>query len=538
MIVHHPECEAAEGISPAPRGSIDFTKLPIETPGPSLTRTLTQKTASGVAWMSAVQVTRQVLQLVSVSILARHIPPLAYGLVAMAALVTNFLETIRDVGTGYALVREREVSGELASTVFWLNCGVGSAASLLVVALSWPAAWFFHEPQVARILQILAISFFLGAMSVVPTAMLNRAMEFRKVATAQTAAAILGTTVAVVMAISGKGVWSLVGGTVTASVVNTLVVWTFAPVRVYLVAWHGATRRILTFGLNLTGFQVLNYISRNADNLLVGRFLGSTPLGYYQMGYMLMTYPITNFATVVAQVVYPALATLRDDNERFCAAYLRTCRLIALLTFPLMLGLAVTAHPFVRVLLGAKWMPVAALLAVFGPLGAAQSIYTTTGLIYNTKGRTDLLFRWSILASTTYLVSFVVGLRWGIVGVACSYAIVWTVLMVPSFMIPFRLIDLSGKSFFRTLWPMIEYSVVMVVIAGGWRVALWRMHVQNAAIVLITTVTVGAATYMTLVLWRKPPVLDELSGLLRQSNRPALKALARLLTWTRMPSTK
>jgi O-antigen/teichoic acid export membrane protein len=478
--------------------------------------------------MSLVQVVRQLLQIVSVSVLARHIPPVAYGMVAMAAIVTNFMETVRDVGTGYALVREREVSREFASTVFWLNCIIGSIATLLVVAASWPAAYFFHEKMVAPILQFLAVSFFLGALSVVPTAMLNRAMEFRKVAAAQTAGALLGATVAIVMAIAGMGVWSLVAASIATASVTTVLIWVLAPVRIGLVFRREQTRRIVHFGLNLTGFQVVNYVARNADNLLVGRFLGGAALGFYQMGYMLMTYPINNFAAVVAQVVYPALAQLRDQEERFRAAYMRACRLIALVTFPIMLGLAVTAGPFVRVLLGERWMPVAALLAVFGPLGAVQSIYTTTGLIYNTTGRTEIQFRWTIVSSGIYLLSFVLGLRWGIFGVASCYAVAWTLMMVPSFLIPFRLIGLSGAEFARTLWPTVGYSAAMAAVAGGWRLALWRVGVHNAIFELVTTVALGGATYVALLYWRRPPVLDEFAVVLSGPNRPLLRLMARL----------
>ena len=500
---------------------------PIGSPAPP-PRSLTHKTASGVAWMSLVQVVRQLLQLLSVSVLARHLPPVAYGLVAMAAIVTNFMETIRDVGTGYALVREREVSRELASTVFWLNCIIGGVATLLVVATSWPAAYFFHEKMVAPILQFLAISFFLGALSVVPTAMLNRAMDFRKVAATQTAGALAGTTVAIVMAIAGRGVWSLVAASITTASVTTVLVWILSPVRIGLVFRRDQTRHVVHFGLNLTGFHIVNYVSRNADNLLVGRFLGGAPLGYYQMGYMLMTYPINNFAAVVAQVVYPALATFRDQEERFRAAYLRACGLIALVTFPLMLGLAVTAGPFVRVLLGERWMPVAALLAVFGPLGAVQSVFTTTGLIYNTTGRTDIQFRWTMLTSVVYVLSFVLGLRWGILGVASCYAVAWTLLMVPSFMIPFRLVKLSGTEFFRTLWPTTAYSLVMALVAGGWRVALWRAGMHNAMFEFASTVALGGATYFALLYWRKPPVLGEFSVVLGGSDHPLIRLVVRL----------
>ena len=134
----------------------------------------------------------------------------------------------------------------------------------------------------------------------------------------------------------------------------------------------------------------------------------------------------------------------------------------------MMLGLAVTAQPFIRVVLGPRWMPVAGLLIVFAPLGAAQSIYTTVGLIYYTQGRPDLQFRWQMFAGVMYVGSFAAGLRWGIQGVATCYALVWLLLMVPSFMIPFRVVDLSGKQFLRTLWPTIWMSLAMAAVTEAW----------------------------------------------------------------------
>lgn len=493
-------------------------------------RTLTHKTASGVAWITGFQVARQLLQVVSVSVLARKVPPAAYGLVAMAALVTNFLENVRDAGIGTALVREREVSQELAATVFWLSCGLGVVVTVLVVAVSFPAAGFFHEPQVATILQFLSLSFFLGAISVVPTAMLNRAMAFRKVALAQTAGAVCGTTVAVVVALAGGKVWSLVSGTITISLATTVAIWLSSPLKVRAIFRPADTRHILRFGFNLSGFNVLNYFSRNADNLLVGRFLGSIPLGYYQMGYMLMSYPIQNLASVIAQVVYPALSQFHDDHERFRAAYMRACRLIGLFTFPLMMGLMVTAQPFVRVLLGTKWIPVTSLLLVFAPLGAAQSIYTTVGLIYNTQGRPGLQFRWAMFASPMYVLSFVVGLRWGIVGVAFCYACVWTLLMVPSFLIPFRLVQLSGMTFLRTLWPTAWMSLVMTLVTGAWMHGIRSLGVVNVVVELVTTVVLGVVVYLALLLWCKPPVLSELGTVLAGSSNPLAQSLARRLS--------
>ena len=281
--------------------------------------------------------------------------------------------------------------------------------------------------------------------------------------------------VAVGFALAGGKASALVAGNLMASFATLIAMWVFAPFRVLAVFRVNDARRILAFGLHLTGSHVFNYFSRNADNVLVGRFLGSTPLGFYQMGYTLMAYPLQSFSMMMEQVVYPALAKFSDDHARLRAAYLRTCRLIALVAFPAMLGLAVTAHPFVRVFLGPKWLPVAGLLLVFAPLGALQTLYAPIYLIFSTQGRTDLLFRWQIFASISYVLSFIVGLRWGIMGVATSYAIVWTALMYPSFAIPLRLINQSPKKFFAALWPTTWHGLAMVAVAGGWLYGLRRL---------------------------------------------------------------
>src|SRR5664279_1386220 len=180
-----------------------------DSPGgiPRDNRTLTHKTASGVAWISLFQIARQLLQVASVSVLARKVPPSGYGLVAMAVVIIALLECVRDAGIGSALVREREVSDDLAATVFWLTCGLGIFVTLIMIAVSWPAARFFREPQVAPVLQFLSIAFFMGTTGVVPLAMLNREMAFRKVALAQTAGAVSGTVVAVTVALAGGKVW-------------------------------------------------------------------------------------------------------------------------------------------------------------------------------------------------------------------------------------------------------------------------------------------------------------------------------------------
>jgi PST family polysaccharide transporter len=192
--------------------------------------------------------------------------------------------------------------------------------------------------------------------------------------------------------------------------------------------------------------------------------------------------------------------------------------MIATVTFPLMLGMLITAEPLVAAILGSRWMPVAPLLMILALVGMVQSIATTVGHIYMAKGRTDWMFRWGMAASTLAVASFVIGLSWGIVGVAAAYGIVSLLLAYPNFAIPFRLIDLSVKDLVVSLWPVLRSSLIMLSCVAILRIALNWLGITQPWAMLGIMVTVGIIAYVVaLVVSRSPVLLDVLELLpLRQ----------------------
>jgi PST family polysaccharide transporter len=266
--------------------------------------------------------------------------------------------------------------------------------------------------------------------------------------------------------------------------------------------------------------------------------LGDAQLGFYQMAYTLMTYPLANFCQVIAAVAYPAFSALQDDNERLRAAFTRVSVTVGFFSIPAMLGLMVVADPFVRVVLGQKWGPVTGLMLVFAPLGALQSIYGLVGAIYNAKGRSDRLFQWSVMSGGFYVISFLVGVRWGIQGVAIAYSVTWLLGMVPGFLIPFRLIHLSGKEFLRAMWPGTACAAAMALITLAWRLALNRLGFRNPAVHLFTTVAAGVISYAVLMWWWNPPVVEEVCDVLASRGLSRLTPLISRRRWAAAKSSR
>ena len=471
---------------------------------------LTARTLSGAKWSAIARAGQQVISLSTTTVLARLLTPGDYGLIGMTAFFLGFISIFRDLGTSAAIIQHKQAEEPLPSTVFWMNLLFGAAACGVCLVAAPLVAEFYHTPVLTRIMRWLSYSFLLSSLGIVPSALLSRAMAFRKIAITEIAVASMAAIVGVTCALSGLGVWSLVASNLTGTATESLV---FGVQSRWLPRWKldvAQIRSIFGFSANLSGFQILNYFARNADNMLLGRYVGATALGYYQYAYTLMLYPLEHVSGALGRVLFPAFSQVQDDNERFRSAYTRVCTMIAAMTFPMTLGLMAVAGPLVNVFLGPKWHPAARLLTILAPVGLVQSIVTTVGHIYMAKGRTDWMFRWGLFASPVLVASFVVGLPWGTEGVAISYAAFSYILTPMAFAIPFRLIDLSLWEFVKRLIPALSYSLTMFLITILTRIGLERLGLRPVAQLPVCVAT-GVVVYVGLVLWKRPPFLHDLA---------------------------
>jgi PST family polysaccharide transporter len=479
---------------------------------------LTQKTVSGTLWSSLSTAGKQVLSIASVATVARILGPGAYGIMGMAALLTTFLLYFRDMGTGLAIVQRPTISDRLLSSLFWVNFGLGIALGLFLVVASPFAAKFFRTPELVPILCFLAISTWLTSSGVVHLSLLMRNMSFKTLAIVELGSGLVSYAVALSCAYSGLGVWSLVYANVAGTLFTTAGYWLGWRWRPSFEFDSAEVRSVAGFSLNFSGFGLVNYFARNADNIVVGRFLGQGPLGNYAMAYNLMLTPLQNVSSVIGQVALPAFSRIQDDNERFRSAYTRSCMLIGLITFPIMAGMGVVADPMIRAILGHKWVGAIALFQILAPVGLAQSVQTTVGQIYVAKGRTDWMFRMGFAFCAALIPTFLIGVRFGTTGVALAYCIVYlAILMVPSFMVPFKLIDLRFSAFARALLPQLAITLGMAAACFFWLRLLDSVSVSNAWMRLLTTVVLGIAVYVFELFAFWPAVMDEASTILSGS---------------------
>ncbi|MBE0447286.1 MAG: MOP flippase family protein [Actinobacteria bacterium] len=455
---------------------------------------LKQSANSGIKWSLTSQFSRQGMQFATTIILARLLAPSDFGLKGMAMVVIGFVFLFKDLGTSAAIIQRKHLSEEFLSSIFWVNVVFGFFATGVLFMSAPVIASFYREPRVTPILGVLSLTFLISGFSILHQAILQRNLAFNKLAKVEIGSIIAGSVIGIGAALLGAGVWSLVYQTLAVAAMTTILLWTSSSWRPKLVFHWTEVKSVSSYSLNLTGFNIFNYFSRNADNLLIGRFLGAQALGYYALAYRIMLLPLQNISYMVGRVMFPVYSQIQDDDSRFRRVYLKAASAIALVTFPLMLGLMGASKLFVLTVFGAQWAPVILLLIVLAPVGLIQSISTTAGSIYQAKGYTNWMLRWGLVSGSLTVIAFAVGLQWGVVGVAVAYAITSITLTPPTFAIPFRLINLRLRDLGFVLWrPFLNSSLMLIVLLSLRSVLPIDLPEELALAVLVPA---GAVTYL------------------------------------------
>lgn len=472
---------------------------------------------SGLRWTGAGQFAAQAISLVVTIVLARLLAPEDFGLIAMASVFTAFLASLQNFGTGDIIVQKKELSPELFSSLFFLN-GVTGIFFWTGLTLSSPyLAQFLNNVEVEPVIQLLSVSIVISSLGMAHQSALIREMDFSHLVRIEfLATAVYGVT-GILLAYLGWKVWAIVGAVIVRATVSTILLWTFSSWRIRLCFhWH-EIKKVGRFSLNMTGAKFIGFLHARSADLIVGRFLGAAPLGFYSMAWTLNQYALAVITKMLMRVLFPALARIQDNNEALRNLFFRACGGIALLTFPMMLGLASLAEPFILVVLGEKWAPIVPLLIIFAPVGMFQSIASPTGRIYVVKNRTDLYFWWTCGSTAIIVGSFFCGLPWGLVGVASAYTLVMVPLTYLSFALSLRLINASFMELMLSLWP---YTLGSVLMSGG--VLVCRAWLETLGfgphMVLVLCIPLGCLIYGMIMIIFRPKGLEDFLKILGGTN--------------------
>jgi PST family polysaccharide transporter len=443
---------------------------------------LKRRVVSSVFFSSGAQVLRQLIQLGCVALLARMLGPRPYGLVALAASVMGLLQLAVDLGLGSSAVRERNLSPLQESTLFRLNllgallvgAGVMAAAPLL--------AALFGQPALAWILRWIAPGFLLSGALQTRRAALQREMRFRELAGIDLLSVAVGALTSVGLArFGGMRTGALVLGSLAQQGTSCLGILRCAGLPPRAGFAPRAVLPLLGFGGWFTAFSVVNYFARTLDNMLVGGLMGAIALGLYEKSYALMMLPVTQISAVVSQVLYPALARVKEDRERFAFLYLGAVRKIAGLAFPVSALCVAAAGPVVRLLLGPRFEGAVPIFQALSLVMALQTLPNAAGWIYLARGEVRRMFLIGLANGAVVCGALVFGaMRGSPVEVAKAYVAAILVVFGPTMHLALRTGGIPTGLFLRRIAP----PAISAAAAAGASLALGASSLPAAAAVV------------------------------------------------------
>lgn len=357
-------------------------------------------------------------------LLARLLTPADFGLMTLGFLVLAVVQPLGDLGIGSAIVQRATISDSHVRTAFTFSVllGLGGAA---MIALTAPVgAFVMRDPGVAPVLRGLAASYAAGGMGVVAGALLQRRMDFKRKFFIDAVSYLSGYGgVATVLALTGHGVWSLVWGNLVQTSIAScgLLVTAQHPARPLLA--RRELRELLQFGVGSSLSACVNYVARNADNIVVGRSMGATSLGIYSRAYNLMNLPHSYAASMMSNVLFPAIAQAQGDQARVRRVYLLLTRLAAIVAGPAMGTLAVVAPHLVTTLYGPQWTGAVFPLQILCVAGYFRALYHIGGVVAQGVGRVYGELRNQAVYAILVIGGSLLGLRYGLPGVAAAVSV-------------------------------------------------------------------------------------------------------------------
>jgi O-antigen/teichoic acid export membrane protein len=432
--------------------------------------TLGSRTARGGVVTMASHGLKFAVSIVATAILARLLSPQDYGLIGMVAVATNFVAMFKDLGLSHATVQRPEISVQQISTLFWVNLTLSVLTMGLMVFLAPALAWFYGDPRLVLITVVSAVGLIVGGLTVQHEALLKRQMRFTALSAIALTSMTVGYVVGIAFAWYGFSFWALVFSQLALLCTNALLVWTICGWRPGLPRRDSGVRSMLSFGGNITGYATINYFSKNADTLLIGKFWGPQPLGLYSKAAQLVGLPTDQINEPLTSVAIPALSRLADSPERYRKAYLRMMEKVLMLVLPAVALIIVSSDWLISIVLGSQWKDAGPILVFMGIAGLLQPVISTGGWLLVSQGRGKHMIYWSLMSAPISVLSIIIGLPWGALGVAASYSLSRVLITNP---LMYWYVGRSGPvrtmDFYRLLTPFILASVVGILACLGFR---------------------------------------------------------------------
>ncbi len=382
---------------------------------------LSKRVVRGGIWVFGLRIANRSLGLIRTIILARLLAPHDFGLFGIAMLAIATLETFSQTGFQAALVQKKKNVEPYLDTA-WTISALRGIILFLILFLSAPLiANFFDSAQAELVIRVIAVFTLLSGFRNIGIIFFQKELEFNKQFLYEISATLVDLTVAIILAFMLRNAWALVWGGLAANFVRVFMSYIIHPYRPRIKLEREKFQELFGFGKWILGSSIFVFLITQGDDIFVGKMLGVTALGLYQMAYLISNLPATEITHVISQVTFPAYSKLQDDLPKLREAYLKILQLTTFISIPLAGGIFIFAPEFTKIFLGDKWMPMIPAIQVLVLAGLLRSISATTGSLFQAVGKPEIVTKWQpvrllVLAAAIYPFT----VQWGILGTSLA----------------------------------------------------------------------------------------------------------------------
>lgn len=483
---------------------------------------LKQKTISGLSWSFIDQIANMGITFVVGIILARILTPREFGLIGMIVIFIEISYTFINSGFTQALIRKKDCDETDYSTVFFFYVITSLFFFLLLFFSSGLISDFFNEPLLAKVLKVLGLLLIIDSLSLIQRTILTKNINFKIQANISLISSVISGIIAIIMAFTGFGVWSLVAQRLSRQTIKTVLLWLWTKWTPVLVFSKKSFFELFGFGSKLLISSLIDTIYRNMYLLVIGKFFSAQDLGYYTRADQFKNLPSQNLNGIITRVTYPVLASIQDDVPRLRTNYKKLIRSTMLITFVLMLGMAAVAKPMIITLIGEKWLPSVIYLQMLCFIGMFYPLQALNLNMLQVLGRSDLFLKLEIIKKILAIPTIIVGIFWGIqimiVGMMANTLIAYYLNSYWSG----RMIGYSQKEQIKDIIPSLLVAITMAVTVYfiGYLFPLKPLWTFTIQIVTGATITILICELLKIkdYLFIKELVLDKLLTIRKNKN--------------------
>lgn len=384
------------------------------------TSNLGQRSVQAVFWVFAAKAGTLMTNFVVTLILARLLSPDDFGLLAAVIIIFELSMTFVDSGFSAALIREKEISEEDKSTTYIFNL-IAAVLIYAILFLSAPVlAGFFKESELIPIIRIMGLNVIIGAFAIVHKSVLSQQIDFQTQAKARVLALLISGIIALGLAYTGFGVWSLVVKFILTALFDTILLWIFVGWKPIWVFSRNSFNRLFGFGWKFFFMTFLDKLFKHVFKLLIGRFFATAILGFYYLAESLRNMVTNSIFETIHKVTYPVLAKLQNDLGRLKIGYRKILKLCIFVIAPASVLMILLSSQIITTLFGSKWVEASPMLQLLCLAGFTIPFNTINLNMLLVLGRSDLGLKLEFLKKAIIVIAVLIGVQYGIYGLLVS----------------------------------------------------------------------------------------------------------------------